>query len=173
MSVVRRCRLTRLFPAALVAAAALLLVADAAGDPGSPPASGPLDGMIFAGRIGPADDPDLDDHLYFENGRFWSGECVRCGFEPGVYWVRRTGSGIAFRGVLRSAHRGTFTYEGLVSGDTIEVSIHWRHERWYWTIDRDLRFVGKAVTGKAAGMTLEEARARANGDQPRPDRCPS
>jgi hypothetical protein len=160
-------------PLTFAFAAALLLFPDAVADPDPPAADEPLDGMVFAGRIGPADDPDLADHLYFENGRFWSGECVRCGFEPGVYWVRRTAGGIAFRGVLESADRGTFTYEGMVRGGRVDVSIHWRHERWYWTIDRNLRFVGEIVEGEAAGMTLEQARALAGGSEPRPDRCPS
>jgi len=140
----------------------------------TPAPGGPLDGMVFAGRIGPADSPDLPDYLYFDEGRFWSGECVRCGFEPGVYWIRYTSDGIAFRGVLESPDRGTFTYDGLIRGDEIDVSIRWRHERWYWTIDRDLRFVGERLTGENARMSIEQARALAGGgDEPRPDRCPS
>lgn len=144
-----------------------------AAEPGMPASESPLDGMVFEGRIGPAHNPDLQDHLYFEDGRFWSGTCVRCGFEPGIYWVRHTDNGIAFRGVLRSADRGTFTYDGVVRGDRIEVSINWRHERWYWTIDRDLRFVGELQQDGNADMTIEDAHALADGKEPRPDNCPS
>jgi len=154
----------------LAACTALVVAKPATGD--TPAAGGPLDGMVFAGRIGPAGDPDLTDYLYFDDGRFWSGECVRCGFEPGVYWTRYTGDGIAFRGVLKSADRGWFTYEGLIQGSEIDVSIRWQQERWYWTIDRELRFVGERTRETSDGMSLEEARTLA-GDQPRPDRCPS
>lgn len=164
-------RIGRLIRVVLMVPAALLYTLAAHSDP--PAAGGPLDGMVFSGRIGPVDNPDLTDHLYFENGRFWSGQCVHCGFEPGVYWIRRTGEGIAFRGVLQSAERGTFTYSGLVKGDSVEVSIHWRQERWYWTIDRELRFVGRRVAAETAGMTLEEANALVSREGPRPNRCPS
>lgn len=129
--------------------------------------------MVFAGRIGPADAPDLPDYLYFEGGRFWSGECVRCGFEPGKYRVRHLDDGIVFRGVLKSADRGTFVYEGRIRGDKIDVAINWRHERWYWTIDRDLRFVGKRLHDESRAMSLEKALRLAGGGAPRPDRCPS
>lgn len=167
-------RTKRLFAPILVAVSAWLFLSGAAAmDPGPPSGNGPLDGMVFAGQIGPADNPDRADHLYFADGQFWSGECVRCGFEPGVYWVRHTADGIAFRGVLESAERGTFTYKGMVRDGRIDVSINWRHERWYWTIDRDLRFIGELVSGGTAGMTIDEARAMAGGDQARGENCPS
>lgn len=161
-------------PAALVLAAALLLALQTrADDPGTATASGPLDGMVFEGRIGPADNPDLSDHLYFEDGKFWSEECTRCGFEPGVYWVRHVDGGVAFRGTLRSADRGRFVYEGFVRDDEIEVSIDWHHERWYWTIDRELRFVGQLVTGERPAMKPRDARSLAQRSNPASDRCPS
>ncbi len=160
--------------AALIVAAVLLTALQTrAEDPDTSAAGGPLDGMVFEGRIGPADNPDLSDRLYFEDGKFWSGECARCGFEPGVYWIRRVDGGIAFRGVLRSPERGRFTYEGFVRDGEIEVSIDWRHERWYWTIERELRFVGQRVTGERSAMTLRDARALAQRSNPGADRCPS
>lgn len=162
-------------PAALIVATAFLLAWNAAAKDQDPSvAGGPLDGMVFVGLIGPADNPDVSDRLYFENGKFWSGECIRCGFEPGVYWTRRVDGGIAFQGTLESPDRGSFAYEGFVrDGGKIEVSINWRHERWYWTIDRELRFVGEAATGETVGMTLEEASALANRRVPVPESCPS
>lgn len=163
-------RPTRAVIIGLATCIALVIVKPTTAD--APAAGGLLDGMVFAGRIGPADNPDLADYLYFDEGRFWSGECVRCGFEPGVYWIRYTSDGIAFRGVLKSSDRGTFTYEGLIQGDVIDVFIRWRHERWYWTIDRELRFVGERLRGTSVGMSIEEARALADGE-PRPDGCPS
>lgn len=157
----------------LLTALVLLCVVHGAAAESGADRTGPLDGMVFKGHIGPADDPDLPDYLYFQEGRFWSGECVRCGFEPGVYWVSYLDDGIAFRGVLQSADRGTFTYEGRIRGAQIDVAISWRHERWYWTIDRELRFVGERAQAGSSTMSLEEAREAAGRGAFRADRCPS
>jgi len=159
-------------PVVLLATAVLLYCVDGIASETGGNAEGPLDGMVFKGHIGPADSPDVPDTLHFEQGRFWSGECVRCGFKPGIYRVRHLDDGIAFRGVLQSEDRGTFTYEGRIRGDEIDVAINWRHERWYWTIDRDLRFTGRRLEDASAAMSLNEARDLA-GSGTRPDRCPS
>lgn len=67
-----------------------------------------LDGRVFAGKIGPAENPDLDDSLFFDNGYFWSDICTRCGFVPGAYSATETPEGIVFNGVLESDSRGEF-----------------------------------------------------------------
>lgn len=170
LSIVRAAAAT---PAYLLAVAILLYFPATTAAESGGNTRGPLDGMVFKGHIGPADSVDLPDKLYFEGGRFWSGECVRCGFEPGVYWLRYLDNGIAFRGVLHSAERGTFTYEGRIRGDEIDVTINWQHERWYWTIDRELHFVGKRLQDVSTTMSLEEARHLARSGAPRPERCPS
>ncbi|WP_421905539.1 hypothetical protein [Mameliella sp.] len=121
---------------------------------------GPLDGRVFAGRIGPADAPDLGDRLYFDEGHFWSGICTDCGFHPGPYTARQTEEGIVFGGVLRSNNRGRFDYQGIVRSDgAIEVAIRWSRQRWYWTARRDLAFTGKREAGTTpSGLTAIRTR---------------
>ena len=97
-------------------------------------ASGLLDGRVFDGMIGPAENPDLQDSLHFDGGFFWSDICTRCGFLPGPYLAQSTAEGISFSGTLESESRGQFQYEGLVRDDgKIEVLIKWEKKRWYWT----------------------------------------
>ncbi|MDZ7839214.1 MAG: hypothetical protein U5R46_00105 [Gammaproteobacteria bacterium] len=161
-------------PTILIVGAALLIALQTrAEDTDTSAAAGPLDGMVFEGLIGPTENPDLNDRLYFQDGKFWSSECIRCGFEPGAYWVRRVNGGIAFRGTLQSPDRGRFRYEGFVRDGEIEVSIDWRQERWYWTVDRQLRFEGQLVAGERPAMTLGNARALALRGNSGSGRCPS
>lgn len=148
----------------------LVLVVGATALPGTaaPPgphrvtSHGPLDGMAFVGRLGPAGEPgDREDTLYFRAGHFWSAICTPCGFMPAKYWVRRSAAGIHFRGRLTSPESGTFEYSGVLHDDgRITVDINWRKERWYWTIDRAFRFVGSLAEGDPVA-TLDEARASA------------
>jgi hypothetical protein len=111
--------------------------------------SGPLDGMVFVGKIGPKGNPDLDDELHFRDGKFWSAICTQCGFKPGDYWVRNVGNGIEFRGEL-VGDRGTFHYRGAIVDGEANVSIGWTKSRWYWTIERELEFVGEMRSPTAA-----------------------
>ena len=107
-------------------------------------AEGLLDGRSFAGMIGPAEAPDLEDTLFFRDGLFWSDICAICGFEPGAYTAQSTTEGIVFSGTLRSEDRGQFTYRGLVDGSgAIKVDITWEKRRWYWTSERDIVFRGQ------------------------------
>jgi len=137
-----------------VAVACILLT----GAPGW--AGGLLDGRVFSGMIGPAEDPDLPDKLHFKNGHFWSDICTECGFLPGRYEAEQTAAGIAFTGTLESDTRGRFAYSGLVQpGGTIRVDIHWERHRWYWTTSRRIVFVGSPVT-VTQPETLSKVRQR-------------
>lgn len=118
-------------------------------------ASGPLDGMVFVGKIGAKDNPDLDDELHFRDGKFWSAICTQCGFKPGDYWVRKVGTGIEFRGEL-VGDRGKFVYRGVIVDGNANVSIGWTKSRWYWTIDRQLEFVGR-IRSPGVALSLEDA----------------
>ena len=114
-------------------------------------AEGLLDGRIFTGMIGPAENPDLADSLYFDDGHFWSDICTRCGFVPGKYEAEETADGVRFNGTLESDSRGRFDYVGLVKGNgTIRVSITWERRRWYWTSRREIMFVGETPLGTEA-----------------------
>jgi hypothetical protein len=128
-----------------------LAAAQGAGQPGDPAASaqagrGPLDGMSFVGKIGPENNPDLDDELHFAGGQFWSTNCVACGYQPGVYWTRRIGDRIQFHGTLQSPDRGRFDFSGHVDGGQIDVHINWTQPRWYGDIERKLTFIGALAT---------------------------
>jgi len=136
-------------------------------------ARGALDGMAFVGKIGPAGAPDMDDALYFEDGHFWSQACTRCGFAPGPYWYRHIGDAIEFHGVLESEERGRFSYLGIVRDGRISASINWRHDRWYWSIDRDLSFDGDLADANDAALDLGAARRTAEQDPENPEICPS
>jgi hypothetical protein len=115
------------------------------------PAQGPLDGMSFVGTLGPEGKPgDRDDVIHFADGQFLSEGCVPCGFSPGPYWVRFEDEAIHFRGELSSAENGTFSYSGVVQGDRLSVSLNWRKERWYWSIDRNFWFEGTMEATMAA-----------------------
>jgi hypothetical protein len=109
-------------------------------------AQGLLDGKAYLGMIGPAENPDLSDSLYFNDGYFWSDICTRCGFIPGAYQAQETQNGITFSGTLESESRGQFEYEGIVKEDgSIVVSVVWERNRWYWTSKREIMFLGELV----------------------------
>lgn len=115
-------------------------------------AEGALDGRSFSGMIGPTDNTDLADSLFFDDGHFWSDICTRCGFAPGVYDTEETADGVRFTGTLESESRGRFDYDGLVANDgSIRVSITWERRRWYWTSRREIAFRGESLPGTEAG----------------------
>lgn len=104
-------------------------------------ASGPLDGMVFSGMLGPEGNLDSEDELYFSNGKFWSKLCTKCGFQPGDYWVRTVGDVTHFQGQLIS-ERGVFDYFGTLKDGKLEATMDWTIKRWYWSIERDYAFSG-------------------------------
>lgn len=127
-------------------------------------ADGALDGRVFSGKIGPVENPDLDDSLHFNDGYFWSDICTRCGFQPGRYTSTRTDDGIRFSGVLVSDSRGQFDYDGLVRADgTLSVTIRWERKRWYWTSQREIAFEGhEDPVSTAVNLTRVRAEIEAN-----------
>lgn len=133
---------------------------------------GPLDGMVFAGLIGPEADQDFDEELLFNDGLMWSKTCVPCGYQPSVYWVRRVGDAIHFTSELKSASGSLFHYEGVVDGERAEVAVTWTKSRWYWTIDRDLMFKGTLVPDRNPGTAAEASRIADQASLgPLPDWC--
>lgn len=123
-------------------------------------AQGLLDGRVFTGKIGPVENPDLDDTLNFQDGFFWSDICTRCGFLPGAYTSEVTSQGVRFQGVLFSESRGKFDYDGMVYDDgRIEVVIRWERKRWYWTSRREISFQGFEAEA-VSPLTLDEARMK-------------
>lgn len=113
---------------------------------------GPLDGMSFVGTLGPDGKPgDRDDVIHFADGQFWSENCVPCGFPPGPYWVRYQDDAIHFRGELNSPESGEFVYSGVVQDDRLTVTMNWRRDRWYWSIERDFWFEGSLKASPVSG----------------------
>lgn len=167
-----------------VASISLVLALGALATPAQPqseapadpaPASGVLDGRQFAGTFGPEGGASgRPDTLYFSEGRFWSANCVPCGFVPALYWVRHDGDAIHFRGEMHSRERGHFTYVGVIRGDRIEADVRWQKARWYWTIDRTFRFEGRRADGPAGDpVAVAIRRAVAAGTEPEPSAvCP-
>ena len=146
---------------------------DAATDPA--PTRGALDGTQFAGTFGPdGGSSGRADTLYFSEGRFWSANCVPCGFVPALYWVRHDGDAIHFRGEMHSRERGHFTYAGVIRGGRVEASVRWQKSRWYWSIDRNFRFEGQRVEGTALEpVAIVTRRAVRAGTEPQPSAvCP-
>ena len=141
------------FPfAAAVAFAAILFTATTfAKDTATPiVASGPLDGMVFIGRVGPEGKPGFDEELHFNNGRFWTKNCIRCGYQPGIYWVRKAGNSIEFKGELQKKNGSKFRYIGRIADGHAQVTVLWSKDRWYWSIERTLIFSGKLASTRAA-----------------------
>lgn len=161
----RLCGVFRLVMITLIAALALSAPTTEAADE-----SGPLDGMIFAGKFGDPGAPGRDDLLTFNNGKFWSAICIRCGFEPGTYWVRKVGTSIHFHGEQRS-ERGTFFYRGRVTGDKIQIDVNWTKDRWYWKIDRDLVFEGSLTERKAVHSAIDATNISVAAQSDLPDGC--
>ena len=127
-------------------------------------AHGPLDGMVFVGKIGLKGNPDLDDELHFQNGRFWSLNCVKCGFQPGSYWVRFVGERIQFRGEL-TGDNATLFYEGEILDGRAEVAITWTKSRWYWKINKALAFSG-TVRPTLTADSVDQAISTASAARP-------
>lgn len=130
--------------AATVAAALLAMLASAA--PSARPVVVSLDGTRFEGETGETGKGEHHrDTLTFDQGRFRSLDCERWGFGSAPYTATREDGVIRFHATLRSDDRGTLEWDGTIRGDVAEASFRWRHERWYWDIDRQYWFRGTRV----------------------------
>ena len=151
------------------------VVGEAFSEGDSAASHGRLDGLRFIGTFAPENEnAGRRDTLFFSDGHFWSAICVPCGFSPGVYWVRGVGDAIHFRGRMESPERGTFTFIGVVHDGRLSAKIHWRKKRWYWSLERDFHFEGKAVGAPVTERAARVARvAAAEARVPKPkSSCP-
>jgi hypothetical protein len=119
-------------------------------DPASKPAvdvlKGSLDGMEFLGPFGVEDEAEPKEEIFtFKDGRFSSASCLKWGFSPAPYWVRRDAKGVNFLAELVSLDHGTMRFEGVFDGKELNVVAFWKKERWYWTIERTYRYRGRPV----------------------------
>jgi len=83
-----------------------------------------------------------EDVLVFDEGNFVSENCLKQGFVPAPYWIRREGHVTHFLAEAVSPHHGTMLWKGTIDGDKIQGSYVWTKERWYWTIRREVPFKG-------------------------------
>jgi len=105
-----------------------------------------LDGKKFKGRTGEkGKKTHHEDILVFDDGRFTSIECFQFGFESGPYTAAAQSDAIRFKAVTRSPTHGKMEWEGLLKGDTLDVTYSWTKERWLWTTHRVYWFKGTLV----------------------------
>ncbi|NIR31544.1 MAG: hypothetical protein GWN84_19980 [Gammaproteobacteria bacterium] len=112
-----------------------------------------LDGMTFAGQIGPIGKAAFTKDVWkFREGTFVSTECEKtCGFERSSYWVLFEQDAVRFISEARCPdERATILWKGVVRGDEIEGTFTWKKERWYWTIEKDFWFKGTLVEPEMA-----------------------
>ncbi len=116
--------------------------------------SGPLDGMIFVGMLGPDGKPrDVADTFVFENGTFVSKECeLRCKYPARPYFVRRDGDKTLFISETQCPYKDArIIWRGTVDGDTIRGESTWIVKRWYWTYEDTFEFEGRLAPATTAG----------------------
>ncbi len=111
-------------------------------------ATGPLDGMRFAGMVGMTGAPlNVEDTWEFANGTFVSSECETwCNYPRAPYYVRQIGNRIEFIGETRcSDNDASISWRGVVENGTIKSQFTWTVARWYWTIRKDFLYEGQLV----------------------------
>lgn len=103
-----------------------------------------LEGVRFVGPFGAEDETNpKQDGFTFKDGKFATDSCLEWGFTPAPYWVRQAADGLHFLAELESPDHGTMRYEGVYDGKELTVVGYWRKERWYWTIERTYRGMGR------------------------------
>jgi hypothetical protein len=104
-----------------------------------------LDGKRFVGKNGEkgrALDPNEDEEIIFQNGRFRSVSCDPYNFGSGEYSTTVVGNAIHFEAITESPTHGKIAWKGIVKGDTAEMTFVWTKERWYWDTHREYWFRG-------------------------------
>jgi hypothetical protein len=104
-----------------------------------------LDGRAFVGKNGEkgqALDPDEDEEIVFQNGRFKSVSCEPYNFGSSEYSTTVVGNTIHFKAVTESPTHGTIAWQGIVDGDKAEMTFIWTKKRWLWDTHREYWFKG-------------------------------
>lgn len=94
---------------------------------------GPLDGKTYVVETGEKGKSGGDkDALIFKDGTFRSTGCDRYGFGDGAYTATVNGDSIRFEAVTTSPTKGKMNWNGVVTGNKIEVSYIWVDaSHWY------------------------------------------
>ncbi len=104
-----------------------------------------LDGKTFIGFNGEKGkdlDPDEEEEIVFEYGRFISTSCNKYNFADTPYSAVAVDDSIHFEAVTVSPTHGQIVWKGVVREDVAEVSFVWTKERWYWDTHREYWFRG-------------------------------
>jgi hypothetical protein len=104
-----------------------------------------LDGKTYAGFNGEKGkdlDPEENEEIVFENGRFISTSCNKYNFVGAPYTAIKVGDGIQFEAITVSPTHGKIVWKGVVHGEVAEVTFIWTKERWYWDTRREYWFKG-------------------------------
>ena len=104
-----------------------------------------LDGLAFSGFNGEKGlplDPEESEEIVFENGRFRSVSCEPYNFGDSDYTATAVGDSIHFQAVTNSPSHGTISWNGVIKGDSAEMTFLWTKERWYWDTRREYWFRG-------------------------------
>jgi hypothetical protein len=105
-----------------------------------------LQGLRFIGPLAAGSNKKLGKEvLTFKDGKFSSQLCLKLGFAPAPYWVRRDAQGLHFEAELRSPERGTMKFVGVFDGEAMSATALWTKKRWYWTIEQTLHFTGRPL----------------------------
>lgn len=108
--------------------------------------SGPYDGQVFAGRLGPVGGkPDTKDVWEFANGMFVSKECERrCSYPPRPYYVRADKGKTEFVSETRCPYKDAkLVWRGTVDKESIQGVMTFTVSRWYWTVEKKFAFEGR------------------------------
>ena len=104
-----------------------------------------LDGKTFTGFNGEKGqelDPNEEEEIVFDNGRFVSTTCNKYNFSDVAYFAEKAGDGIHFEAVTLSPTHGKIEWQGVVQGNQADVTFVWTKERWYWNTHREYWFKG-------------------------------
>jgi hypothetical protein len=105
-----------------------------------------LENRPFVGTLkAQGDDNPYNDAFTFKDGKFIGEGCLKLGFSPAPYWMRRDADGIHFLAELSSSEHGTMRFEGVFDGAELKGMAKWKKERWYWTLERVYSFNGKPL----------------------------
>ena len=105
-----------------------------------------LQGLRFIGPLAVGGNMKLGkDVVTFKDGKFSSQLCLKYGFAPAPYWVRRDARGLHFEAELQSLEQGNMKFQGVFDGEAMSATALWTKERWYWTIEQKLRFTGRPL----------------------------
>jgi hypothetical protein len=127
------------------------------------PVSTLLDGKVFVGEIGVTGKPaHVADVWSFNDGIFWSRECVKCGYPPGGYTLRREGDEVHFEteGICED-NSARIVWRGTYVDGRIEGTMHWTKERWYRTIEKTFWFRATLDEGRRPRLHDDETADRA------------